>query len=57
MTIFYQVYTTFGFGASLLQVLSFNSMLQYSEFILSNFEFPRPLATIQDDMFQVGLPQ
>ncbi|XP_041928533.1 uncharacterized protein LOC121693270 [Alosa sapidissima] len=48
------VYTAFGFGVSLLQVLRFNNMLQYSEFILSNLEFPRPLPTIQDDMFQLG---
>lgn len=55
--VFFQVYSTFGFGVSLLQVLGFNNMLQYSEFILSNLEFPRPLPTIQDDMFQVGIPQ
>ncbi|KAL2098850.1 hypothetical protein ACEWY4_005330 [Coilia grayii] len=48
------VYAAFGFGVSLLQVLGFNNMLQYSEFIMDNFKFPNPLPTIQDDMFQLG---
>lgn len=49
-----QMYTAFGLGASLRKVLNFTNMLLYAEYVADNFEFPRGLATIQDDMFQVN---
>ncbi|XP_063040283.1 uncharacterized protein LOC134435322 [Engraulis encrasicolus] len=49
-----KVYAAFGFGVSLFKVLGFNNILRYSEFILDNYEFPRPLPAIQEDMFQLG---
>ncbi|XP_030642979.1 prostamide/prostaglandin F synthase-like [Chanos chanos] len=48
------IYTLFGLGASLTRVLNFNNMLLYADYILSDHEFPRPLPSIQDDMFQLG---
>lgn len=49
------MYTAFGLGASLKKVLNFGNMLLYAEYVVDNFEFPRGLASIQDDMFQVNL--
>lgn len=48
-----QMYTAFGLGASLKKVLNFTNMLLYAEYVADNFEFPRGLASIEEDMFQV----
>ncbi|KAM7376240.1 hypothetical protein PAMP_005983 [Pampus punctatissimus] len=50
----HQMYSAFGLGASLKKVLNFGNMLRYAEYVADNLEFPRGLASIQDDMFQLG---
>ncbi|KAM7403498.1 hypothetical protein PAMA_004114 [Pampus argenteus] len=47
-----KMYTSFGLGGSLKKVLNFGNMLRYAEYVADNLEFPRGLASIQDDMFQ-----
>lgn len=49
-----KMYAAFGLGASLRQVLNFNNMLLYAEYVMDNMEFPRGLPSIQEDMFQLG---
>ncbi|XP_044230291.1 prostamide/prostaglandin F synthase-like isoform X2 [Thunnus albacares] len=49
-----KLYAAFGLGASLKKVLNFSNMLRYAEYVADNYEFPRGLASIQDDMFQLG---
>lgn len=49
-----KMYAAFGLGASLKQVLNFNNMLLYAEYIMDNMEFPRGLPSIKEDMFQLG---
>ncbi|CAK6974088.1 uncharacterized protein LOC128375923 [Scomber scombrus] len=49
-----KMYAAFGLGASLKKVLNFTNMLLYAEYVADNFEFPRGLASIQEDMFQLG---
>ncbi|KAI1895704.1 hypothetical protein AGOR_G00108980 [Albula goreensis] len=49
-----KIYSWFGLGTSVTKVLSFENMLLYSEYIISNHTFPQAPAFIKDDMFQLG---
>ncbi|CAB1331290.1 unnamed protein product, partial [Coregonus sp. 'balchen'] len=47
-------YSAFGLGTSLKNVLNFNNMLLYAEYVVANLGFPRGLSSIEDNMFQLG---
>ncbi|CAL8274402.1 unnamed protein product [Merluccius merluccius] len=49
-----QLYQAFGLRRSLKDVLNFSNMLRYAEYLLADMHFPKPLPSIQDDMFQLG---
>ncbi|KAG7265835.1 hypothetical protein CRUP_010477, partial [Coryphaenoides rupestris] len=49
-----RLYQALGLRKSLKDVLNFSNMLRYAEYPLAGMDFPKPLPSIQDDMFQLG---